>query len=40
VQRLIYSLDGTYLLTEFFSPYTFRLPTRQWLSRVVGDEPE
>jgi fibronectin type 3 domain-containing protein len=30
VQRLIYSLDGTYLLTEFFSPYTFRLPTRQW----------
>jgi hypothetical protein len=40
VQRLIYSLDGTYLLTEFFSPSTFRLPTRQWLSRVVGDEPE
>ena len=30
VQRLIYSFDGTYLLTEFFPPYTFRLPTRQW----------
>jgi len=30
VQRLIYTLDGAYLLTEFFSPYTFQLPTTQW----------
>ncbi|MCM8745822.1 metallophosphoesterase [Thermomicrobium sp. CFH 73360] len=30
VQRLIYTLDGAPLLTEFFAPYTFRLPTTQW----------
>ncbi|MCX7624163.1 MAG: metallophosphoesterase [Thermomicrobium sp.] len=31
VQRVIYTLDGTYLLTEFFAPYTFQLPTNQWV---------
>ncbi|MCS7050505.1 MAG: metallophosphoesterase, partial [Thermomicrobium sp.] len=31
VQRVIYTLDTADLLTEFFAPYTFRLPTHQWI---------
>jgi hypothetical protein len=31
VQDLVFFLDGTYLLTAFSSPYTFSLPTANWL---------
>nr|BAL55188.1 OmpA domain-containing protein [uncultured prokaryote] len=31
VQRMLYTLDGNYLLTEFFAPYQFTLPTTQFV---------
>ncbi|MCX2726787.1 metallophosphoesterase [Thermomicrobium sp. 4228-Ro] len=31
VQRMIYTLDGQYLLTEFSAPYRFTLPTAQFV---------
>ena len=31
IQRLIFYLDGAYLLTDFQSPYTFSLPTTSWV---------
>jgi hypothetical protein len=30
VQRMVFSLNGTYLLTDFVKPYTFVLPTAEW----------
>jgi chitodextrinase len=30
VQRLIFYINGAYLLTDFLSPYTFLLPTMKW----------
>jgi chitodextrinase len=34
VQRFVYYLNDTYLLTDFQSPYTFTLPTRNWADGV------
>jgi chitodextrinase len=31
VQRVIFYLDGAYLLTDYQSPYTFTLPTAKWV---------
>jgi len=31
VQRIIFYLDGEYLLTDYQSPYTFTLPTTKWI---------
>ncbi|MGZ4437744.1 MAG: fibronectin type III domain-containing protein [Nocardioidaceae bacterium] len=31
VQRMVYSLDGQYLLTDYQSPYTFTLDTRRFV---------
>jgi hypothetical protein len=31
VQRLEYTLDGNYLLTDFKSPFNFTLPTQHWV---------
>ncbi len=31
VQDMVFYLDGTYLLTAFSNPYTFSLPTRDWV---------
>lgn len=31
VQKLIYTLDGSYLLTDFQTPYSFLLPSTQWV---------
>lgn len=31
VQDLVFYLDGTYLLTAFSNPYTFSLPTQDWV---------
>ncbi len=38
VQRVVFSLDGQYLLTDFTSPYTFTLPTSKFVDgpRVIG----
>jgi hypothetical protein len=30
VQRMVYYLDGQYLLTSYYPPYTFSLSTAQW----------
>ncbi len=30
VKKTLFYLDGTYLLTAFYSPYTFTLPTASW----------
>jgi len=31
VQRMVYTLDGNYLLSEFFAPYRFVLPSTQFV---------
>ena len=31
VQRVLFNLDGTYLLTDFSDPYTFKLPSNLWV---------
>jgi hypothetical protein len=31
VQRMVYYLNGAYLLTDYQSPYTFTLPTTHWV---------
>lgn len=31
VQHVLFSLDGSLVLTDFFAPYTFLLPTAQWV---------
>ena len=31
IQRVIFYLDGSYLLTDYESPYTFVLPTTKWI---------
>jgi hypothetical protein len=31
VQRMVFYLNGDYLLTDYQSPYTFLLPTRSWV---------
>jgi len=31
VQRIVFYLDGAYLLTDYQSPYNFTLPTRKWV---------
>jgi hypothetical protein len=31
VQNVVYFLDGAYLLTSFVSPYSFSLPTKNWV---------
>jgi len=30
IQRVVFYLDGAYLLTDYQSPYTFTLPTNKW----------
>lgn len=30
IRRVLFSLDGQYLLTDYQQPYTFTLPTSQW----------
>jgi hypothetical protein len=31
IQRMVFYLNGTYLLTDYQSPYTFSLPTANWV---------
>ena len=31
IQRMVYYLDGSYLLTDYQNPYTFTLPTNKWV---------
>jgi hypothetical protein len=40
IQRVVYYLDGSYLLTDYKSPYTFTLPTAKWAdgSHVISVE--
>jgi chitodextrinase len=40
VQRIVFYLDGSYLLTDYQSPYTFTLPTTKWAdgSHVISVE--
>jgi chitodextrinase len=31
IQRMVFYLDGAYLLTDYQTPYVFALPTRKWV---------